>query len=117
MAVGVAFLPLRPAVAGHTLVIPPRHVTSPLELDPDTAHGLTDAVLAVARRVVRVLAPEGVNLVQSTGAVASQTVPHLHVHIIPRTSGDGLPDLWPPSRDWPAAALDDLADRLRLPER
>lgn len=108
----VAFLPLRPAVPGHTLVVPRRHLISPLDLDAATGHALTDAVLAVARRVAAVIEPEGLNIVQSTGAVASQTVAHLHVHVVPRASGDGLPGLWPPSRDWKPQELDRIAAAL-----
>ena len=110
----VAFLPLRPATAGHTLVVPRGHVSSPVELDAEAAHQLTDAVLAVTRHVMRVLGPEGLNVVQSTGAVASQTVAHLHVHVVPRTNGDGLPGLWPPGRDWNPAELDRIAAGLRI---
>jgi histidine triad (HIT) family protein len=113
----VAFLPLRPAVAGHTLVVPHRHVTSPVEMDAATGHALSDAVVAVARRVDTVLCPEGLNVVQSTGAVASQTVPHLHVHVVPRSSGDGLPVLWPPGRDWAPQELDRMAASLRTAGR
>jgi len=108
----IALLPLRPAVAGHVLVIPRRHVTGVLGLDRNTAYVLTDAVLDVAARVHAVIHPDGMNVVQSTGAAATQTVHHLHVHVVPRHSGDNLPDIWPPQRDWPAAALDHLAVRL-----
>lgn len=110
----MAFLPLRPATAGHTLVVPRVHVTSPVELDTATAHQLTNAVLAVARRVMGVVGPEGLNVVQSTGAVASQTVVHLHVHVVPRSGGDGLPGLWPPGRDWDPGELDRIAAALRI---
>lgn len=110
----VAFLPLRPAAPGHTLVIPRRHLTSPLDLDAATGHALTEAVLTVARRVAAVLEPEGLNIVQSTGAVASQTVSHLHVHVVPRAGGDGLPELWPPSRDSEPTELDRIAAALYI---
>ena len=110
----VAFLPSRPATAGHTLVVPRVHVVSPVELDMAPAHQLTDAVLAVARRVMQVIGPDGLNVVQSTGAVASQTVAHLHVHVVPRTGGDGLPGLWPPGRDWDHDELDRIAATLRI---
>jgi histidine triad (HIT) family protein len=109
----VAFLPLRPAVAGHVLVVPRRHVISPADLGTAGGHKLADAVLAVARRVMVVLRPEGLNIVQSTGVVATQTVAHLHVHVVPRSGDDGLPELWPPGRDWMASELDQIAAALR----
>ena len=108
----VAFLPLRPAVLGHTLVVPKRHIAGIDGLDRSTAHALTDAVLDVAARVQAVVCPAGLNVVQSTGAAASQSVFHLHVHVVPRTVGDGLPDLWPLPREWPAGELELIAQRL-----
>lgn len=110
----VAFLPLRPAVPGHTLVVPHRHLTSPIDMDAATAHALADAVLAVARRVAAVMEPEGLNIMQSTGAVASQTVAHLHVHVVPRASGDGIPGFWPPGQDTEPLELDRIAAALYI---
>lgn len=109
----IAFLPLRPAVAGHTLVLPRQHLTRVLDMDRQTAHAVTDVVLDVAARIQAAFGPDGLNIVQSTGAAASQTVPHLHVHVVPRSVGDALPALWPPQHDWPATVLDQLAQRLR----
>lgn len=109
----VAFLPLNPATAGHTLVVPRRHIAGVTDLDAATAHALADAVLDVARLIDSALHPEGFNVVQSTGAAATQTVFHLHVHVVPRMRGDGLPSPWPPSRAWPADTLDAIAARLR----
>jgi len=108
----VAFLPLRPAVLGHTLVVPKRHIAGIDGLDRSTAHALTDAVLDVAARVQAVVRPAGLNVVQSTGAAATQSVSHLHVHVVPRTVGDGLPALWPLPREWSAGELDVIAQRL-----
>jgi len=108
----VAFLPLRPAVVGHTLVVPKRHIAGIDGLDRSTAHALTDAVLDVAARVQAVVCPAGLNVVQSTGAAAAQSVFHLHVHVVPRTLGDGLTVLWPLPREWPAGELDVITQRL-----
>lgn len=109
----LAFLPLRPASAGHTLVIPRRHVMGITDLDTPTAHELTDAILAVARIVESAFHPDGLNVVQSTGAAATQTVFHVHVHVVPRRVGDDLPSPWPPPRTWSADELDAVAARLR----
>jgi histidine triad (HIT) family protein len=92
-------------------------VESFVDIADEDLHALSDAVAAVARRVMAVLLPGGLNVVQSTGSPATQTVAHLHVHVVPRTVGDGLPDLWPPPRDWPEAELDDIARALREERR
>jgi histidine triad (HIT) family protein len=80
----VAFTPLNPVTEGHVLVVPKRHVTDALA-DPVVA-GLTFRAAAdYARRN-----DEDVNLITSAGADATQTVFHLHVHIVPRRADDGL---------------------------
>lgn len=112
----VAFLPLRPAATGHVLVVPNGHVTSPVEMGGVAGRDLADAVLVIARRVLEVLQPEGLNILQSTGAAATQSVDHLHVHVVPRAHGDGLPALWPPGRQWAERDLDRIAAALRVHE-
>jgi histidine triad (HIT) family protein len=77
----VAFCPLHPATPGHTLVVPRRHVPDIWALDDDTAARLTRATLRLAGVMRRPLAPEGLNIIQSNGAAATQTVGHLHVQL------------------------------------
>jgi histidine triad (HIT) family protein len=91
----LAFLPLNPAARGHTLVVPRRHVLDLFSLDDATASALTLAVLHLARAVRAAVAPDGMNIINSAGAAASQTVPHLHVHVVPRWSGDHFGRFWP----------------------
>jgi histidine triad (HIT) family protein len=98
-----AFLDIRPLFHGHTLVVPRRHVVTLDESDSD----LLVALFSAVQRVQRVLtAPADEN---GTGGgagaqgtfvannnVVSQSVPHLHVHVVPRTKGDGLRgSFWP----------------------
>lgn len=85
----VAFLDLHPVTTGHTLVIPRRHATDLL----DSAGALAEiapAVEATTALLVDRLQADGLNLFQATGAAAGQTVFHLHVHLLPRRTGDGL---------------------------
>ena len=91
----MAFFPLRPATLGHTLVIPTTHVPDIWTLDESTASSLARATLAVARAVKKAVQPEGLNVIQSNGAVATQTVGHLHVHVVPRWKGDAMGQIWP----------------------
>jgi diadenosine tetraphosphate (Ap4A) HIT family hydrolase len=77
-----------PVSPGHTLVIPRRHVGSFFELSPDERDALL-ALLDQARTTLHAeYAPDGYNIGINDGPVAGQTVPHLHVHLIPRYRGD-----------------------------
>ncbi|SOC86929.1 histidine triad (HIT) family protein [Curtobacterium sp. 314Chir4.1] len=91
----VAFFPDEPATLGHVLVIPRSHVPKVWELSDDTATHLTRAVLLLSRAVKHALEPSGLNLIQSNGESATQSVPHLHVHVVPRNEGDAMGRIWP----------------------
>lgn len=112
----IAFMDLRQAVPGHVLVLPRRHVETVFDLDEDTAAHLMRIAVRIARAADAVFAPDGLNLWQSNRSAGGQEVPHVHLHVQPRMSGDGLlriyPDTQPPA---PAArdALDVWAARLR----
>jgi histidine triad (HIT) family protein len=80
---------IHPLNRGHCLVITKAHAATLFESDPaDLA-----AAIAVARRVARAirqaLEPDGLNMLQANGAAAFQSVPHFHLHLIPRWTGDG----------------------------
>lgn len=109
----VAFFPLSPATRGHTLVIPKRHVEDILSLDMGLGVKLLSAVLLLGQALRSSLSPEGLNVITSAGEAASQTVYHLHFHLVPRWRGDGMGDIWPPKRAWNDKELDDLADVVR----
>ncbi|MEV0493644.1 MULTISPECIES: HIT family protein [Streptomyces] len=110
----VAFFPLAPVTAGHTLVVPRVHAVDLWEMPERTVQQLTHAVLAVGRTLRAVLAPDGMNVINSAGRVASQTVFHVHVHLVPRRVGDAMGDFWPPRESaCDEAALDELANRVR----
>jgi histidine triad (HIT) family protein len=79
----VLFEPLHPVTAGHTLVVPKVHVT-----DATKDAAVTAAAMIVAARHARTL--DACNIITSVGAAATQTVFHLHLHVIPRREGDGL---------------------------
>ena len=109
----LAFFPLEPATRGHTLVIPKRHINSFLELAPSDIPDLGMTVVAVGRALRGVLAPEGMNVISSAGAAASQTVMHLHIHLVPRWQDDAIGDIWPPKVPTPQYVLDEVADAVR----
>ena len=109
----VAFFPLRPSALGHTLVVPRRHIPDIWELPEADAACLSRTVLRVAAALRAAAAPDGLNIIQSSGAAATQTVPHLHVHLVPRWAADAMGPIWPakpPSH--PPQVLDNLRDKL-----
>ena len=90
----VAFLDHRPVFKGHVLVAPVRHVATLLELPADLMVPVMTAAQKVARAVVEALGAQGSFV--AINNVVSQSVPHLHVHVVPRTKGDGLRGFfWP----------------------
>jgi histidine triad (HIT) family protein len=108
----VAFLDVRPLFPGHVLVVPRPHVETLTDLPAAGAGPLFERVRALAGAMELALGAQG-SFVALNNRV-SQSVPHLHVHVVPRTKGDGLRGFfWPRQRygsDEEAAAV---ADRLR----
>lgn len=109
----LTFLPLDPVHPGHVLVAPRRHVVDIWDLDGTTAASVGAAVLRAAHAVRAAHRPEGLNVIQSSGAVATQSVFHLHVHVVPRYEGDGMPRLWPDPVETDPERLDESVRRLR----
>jgi histidine triad (HIT) family protein len=93
----VAFMDINPATRGHALVIPRRHVANLLEIEADDLEATVAAAQRLARAVSERLGADGVNLINSCGPAAWQTVFHFHVHVIPRYEGDPLKLPWTPS--------------------
>jgi histidine triad (HIT) family protein len=87
----VAFLDIRPLTKGHLLVVPRVHAAGLAEL----AEGDGERAFAVARRLAQAIRAsdlpcEGINVFLADGAVAGQEVFHVHLHVLPRTTGDGF---------------------------
>jgi len=94
----VAFMDISPATRGHALVVPRNHATDLLEADPEDIAAVAVAAQRLARRAAQRLGADGVNLINSCGAAAWQTVFHLHMHVIPRYANDPLKLPWVPSQ-------------------
>jgi len=92
----VAFMDIMPATRGHLLVIPRAHSVDLLSVDPDDLDATVHAAKAMAQRVKGRLGADGVNLLNSCGSAAWQTVFHFHVHVIPRYDDDPLKLPWIP---------------------
>jgi histidine triad (HIT) family protein len=107
----VAFLDVRPVFKGHVLLVPRTHV----ETLPDLPAELRDPFLEAAQRlsvaVTSALGAQGSFVAMNN--VVSQSVPHLHLHVVPRTKGDGLRGFfWPRTKYADADEMADYATRL-----
>ena len=107
----VGFLDIRPLFKGHVLLVPRPHVGTLPDLPAYLRAPLLEATQRAARAMVEVLGAQG-SFVASNNVV-SQSVPHLHVHVVPRTKGDGLRGFfWPRTRYADAGEMADYATRL-----
>jgi histidine triad (HIT) family protein len=93
----IAFMDIAPATRGHALVVPREHSTDLLEIGAADLVAVGAAAQRLAGRQKQRLKADGVNLLNSCGAAAFQTVFHFHVHVIPRYQGDPLRLPWVPS--------------------
>lgn len=107
----VAFLDHRPVFKGHLLVCPVTHVPTLPDLPVERVGPLFTLVQRVAAAMVDGLGAEGSFTAVNT--VVSQSVPHLHVHVVPRSKGDGLRGFFWPRTKYSAGEAADYAARLR----
>jgi histidine triad (HIT) family protein len=108
----VAFMDINPATDGHLLVVPRVHARDLFEIDDDSLAVVMTAAGRMARLQRERLGADGVNLINSAGSVAWQTVFHFHVHVIPRYVGDPLKLPWVPA-EGRAERIAAVAERLR----
>lgn len=113
--VALAYLDINPFTEGHTLVIPKAHTTGLLDTPDATLGALFARVRKIAARLREVLPCDGFNVLQNNGEAAGQTVPHLHVHIVPRV-GAAAGEIAFANHAGDPARLAALAARLRFPE-
>lgn len=106
----VAFLDVRPVFKGHTLIVPRRHVVTL----PDLPAELRDPFLAAGQRVAAAMVAglEAQGSFMAVNNVVSQSVPHLHLHVVPRTKGDGLRGFF-----WPRTTYADDVERTAYATR
>lgn len=85
-----------PATKGHALVIPKEHYQNIFDIEDTTLANAMKVAKKVAARMQDILNCDGVNIVQNNKEAAGQTVPHFHIHVIPRYKNDGQNILWDP---------------------
>ncbi len=90
----LAFMDIMPARKGHVLVVPKAHAETMADIALLDLHAAMSLVHKVARGIQAAIRPPGYSVVQLNGAASGQTVFHVHFHVIPRKSGDGLALKW-----------------------
>ena len=108
----LAFMDLAKDVAGHVLVIPKKHCKNILDCDAETLSAVMNTVKKVSLHLTEKCGYDGVNLLNASDESAGQSMPHFHIHIIPRRKNDGI-DAWPSF----AGAKEEIADvfeRIRM---
>lgn len=107
-----AFLDIGPISDGHTLVIPKDHCTRIHECAPDVLANMTARLGKIARAVMTAVHADGYNVLSNNGPAAGQVVDHLHFHVVPRKTGDGVFTEWPSYRYKPGQ-IEKLATKIR----
>ncbi len=107
----LAFLDHRPLFKGHTLVCPLPHATTLLELSPEAMVPLLTAAQRVAAAMTSEFGADGTFVAMNN--VVSQSVPHLHIHVVPRSKGDGLRGFFWPRQRYAPGELAAYGERLR----
>ena len=111
----IAIMDIRQALPGHILVIPKIHIETIFELDHETGAHMMKSIIDLSKAVKDAFDAEGLNIWQSNGKCASQEVPHLHFHIHPRKSGDGLLSMYTHKPDQPSdEVLGIYAEKIKL---
>ncbi len=107
----VAFLDVRPLFPGHTLVVPRDHHETLPDLPAELLQPLFGTAQRIAAALPTALGAEGTFVAMNN--TVSQSVPHLHIHVVPRTKGDGLRGFfWPRTRYPDDTAAAAVADRI-----
>jgi histidine triad (HIT) family protein len=107
-----AFLDIGPISDGHTLVIPKQHCTRIHECEPDVLVDVASRLGRIAEAVMTAVDADGYNVLSNNGSAAGQVVDHLHFHVIPRKTGDGVFTEWPSYRYKPGR-IEKLAAKIR----
>ena len=85
----LVFMDINPLNPGHCLVVTKRHAPTLFDADVEDLGAAMATARRVARAIRETLKPDGLNLLQANGAAAFQSVPHFHLHLIPRWANDG----------------------------
>jgi histidine triad (HIT) family protein len=107
----LSFLDIGPLSDGHTLVIPKQHFERLHECPPELLSQLGSCIGKIARAVAVAMDSDGYNVLCNNGKAAGQLVEHVHFHIIPRNTGDGVFDRWPAYK-YQEGKIETIADKI-----
>ncbi|MDP1611818.1 MAG: HIT family protein [Sulfuritalea sp.] len=108
-----AFMDAGQVNPGHVIVACKAPVETLMDADEATARAMMAAAWRIARAVQQAFAPDGMTILQANKAAGWQTVPHLHLHVLPRHAGDGVDLTWP-RKEPGLEQLRELAAKIRL---
>lgn len=108
----LAFLDIGPISDGHTLVIPKVHCGKVHECDPQVLADVWLRLGRIAGAIARAMKADGYNVLCNNGRAAGQIVDHLHFHIVPRRTGDGVFTEWPAYK-YPEGRSAEIAEKIR----
>ena len=108
----MAFMDVAGDVDGHVLVVPRKHVKNILDCDEKTLFAVMRTVKKLSDHFTEDCGYDGVNLLNASDESAGQSVPHFHVHIIPRKRNDGI-NTWP-HLDGAKRDIDEVFQELKL---
>ncbi len=108
----LCFLDIGPVSDGHALVIPKQHFGRLHDCPPELLGQVGSRLGKIAKAVTAAMDSQGYNVLCNNGRAAGQLVEHLHFHIIPRNSGDGVFDRWPAYK-YQEGKIEEIADRIR----
>ncbi|HQS18934.1 HIT family protein [Reyranella sp.] len=108
----IAFMDINPVNPGHALAVAKGHWPTIDVIPPEILAAVARTAQRVAKAAMTTLEPNGVNLLQSNGAGAGQSVPHLHVHILPRFPGDEVRLNWT-YKPGDKAEIDAICERFK----
>ncbi len=107
----VGFLDIRPVFKGHTLLVPREHIDTLVDLPESLVVPLFTTTQRVAEVMTSALRAQGTFVAMNN--VVSQSVPHLHVHVVPRTKGDGLRGFFWPRTKYKNGEAAEYGEQLR----
>ena len=108
----LAFLDVNPRAPGHTMVIPRHHAPTLVELPDEEVGPLFLAVKTVASMLMEKMKPDGVTIGMNQGRASGQEVDHLHVHLIPRSHGDGGGPIQSVVHNPPTESLEEIKKKI-----
>ena len=108
----LAFLDIGPLSDGHTLIIPKKHIDRLEHCPPDILAAMAKQFGSIAHAVLDTVEATDYNLLSNNGPHAGQVVNHLHFHIIPRSSGDGLFKRWNAGK-YPSGRIEQLQQEIK----